>query len=230
MRAAQFVVTPERVVRERLASDPRCSAMILFDLERELFFAAPELDHYLDELRSPAIQQGTHFIVLRLKRIRNPDVVCLERIEHFLKDAENNGITVLLAGVRPDFLQAITRLHIQNWYPQDHIFPEEGDDTDSATLKAVRCAYRLLGDDNKMQPLPAIGACRKPRSQPLSSRLRHLPGQRLTFQHGSRFKYDLQKICRLAKRKDRDHERFILKQSWSGVANPKQARHSIPFP
>jgi sulfate permease, SulP family len=136
--------------------------MILFDLERELFFAAPELDRYLDELRSPAIQQGTHFIVLRLKRMRNPDVVCLERIEHFFKDAENNGITVLLAGVRPDFLQAITRLHIQDWYPQDHIFPEEGDDTDSATLKAVRCAYRLLGDDNK------CNHCRQ--SEPVESR------------------------------------------------------------
>ena len=126
--------------------------MIVFDLEGELFFgAAPELDHTLDELRRRAIQQGTRFIVLRLKRMRNPDVVCLERIEHFLKDAEKNGITVLLAGVRPDFLQAITRLRFQEWYTPDHIFPEEGedDDSDSATLKAVRYAYQLLGEDNK---------------------------------------------------------------------------------
>ena len=126
--------------------------MIVFDLEGELFFgAAPELDHTLDELRRRAIQQGTRFIVLRLKRMRNPDVVCLERIEHFLKDAEKNGITVLLAGVRPDFLQAITGLRFQDWFPPNYIFPEEGenDDPDSATLKAVRYAYQLLGEDNK---------------------------------------------------------------------------------
>ena len=62
-----------------------------------------------------------------------------------------NGITVLLAGVRPDFLQAITRLRFQEWYTPDHIFPEEGedDDFDSATLKAVRYAYQLLGEDNE---------------------------------------------------------------------------------
>ena len=152
LKTAELVVSPERVVRERLSSDPPCSSMIVFDLEGELFFgAAPELDHTLDESRRRAIQQGTRFIVLRLKRMRNPDVVCLERIEHFLKDAEKNGITVLLAGVRPDFLQAITRLRFQEWYTPDHIFPEEGedDDSDSATLKAVRYAYQLLGEDNE---------------------------------------------------------------------------------
>jgi len=158
LKAAELVVTPERVVRERLSSDPQCSSMILFDLEGELFFgAAPELDRYLDELQRRAIQQSIPFIVLRLKRMRNPDVVCLERIEHFLKDAENNKITVLLAGIRPDFLQAITRLRFQDWFPPDHIFPEEGksDDSDSATLKAVRYAYQLLRDANR------CGHCRQ---------------------------------------------------------------------
>ncbi len=39
LKAAELVVTPERVVRERLPSDPQCSAMIVFDLEGELFLA-----------------------------------------------------------------------------------------------------------------------------------------------------------------------------------------------
>ena len=41
LKAAELVVTPERVVRERLSFDPQCSSMILFDLEGELFFAPP---------------------------------------------------------------------------------------------------------------------------------------------------------------------------------------------
>ena len=41
LKAAELVVTPERVVRDRLSSDPQCSSMILFDLEGELFFAPP---------------------------------------------------------------------------------------------------------------------------------------------------------------------------------------------
>ncbi len=58
LKAAELVVTPERVVRDRLSSDPQCSSMILFDLEGELFFgAAPELDRYLDELQRRAIHK-----------------------------------------------------------------------------------------------------------------------------------------------------------------------------
>jgi sulfate permease, SulP family len=85
--------------------------------------------------------------VLRLKRVRNPDVVCLERLEHFLRDAEKLGITVLLAGLRSDFLESIERLRFADWYPADRIFPEQ-DDKDSATLGAVRRVYELLGETN----------------------------------------------------------------------------------
>ncbi len=149
LRAAELVVTPEHIVRGRLASDPPCASMILIDLEGELFFgAAPELDRTLYELQRRAIQQNIPFIVLRLKRMRNPDVVCLERIEHFLKEMKRNKITVLLAGVRPDFEHAITRLRFQDWFPPEQIFPEESKEY-SATLKAVRYAYRLLGAANK---------------------------------------------------------------------------------
>lgn len=149
LKSAELIVSPERVVRERLPTDPPCTATILFDLEGELFFgAAPELDRYFDELRRRAVAQGIRYIVLRLKRVRNPDAVCLERLEHFLRDAEKLGIIVLLAGVRPDLLAAIKSLNFQDWYPTDHIFPEEGDDADSATLKAVRRAYDLLGAAN----------------------------------------------------------------------------------
>jgi len=91
--------------------------------------------------------QSIRYVVLRLKRVRNPDVVCLERFEHFLRDAEKAGITVLLAGVRADFLLGIKRLRFAQWYPLDRVFPE-ADEEDSATLAAVRSVYRSLGDAN----------------------------------------------------------------------------------
>jgi sulfate permease, SulP family len=148
LKAAELVVSPECVVRERLPNDPSCTAFILYDLEGELFFgAAPELERYFATLHLRARTQGIEYIVLRLKRVRNPDVVCLERFEEFLHDTEKNGIVVLLAGVREDFLQAIGRLRFAEWYPTDRIFPEQ-DDKDSATLAAVRRVYDLLGDAN----------------------------------------------------------------------------------
>ena len=40
---AELIIAPDRVIRERRDSDPRCSRMRIYDLEGELFFgSAPE--------------------------------------------------------------------------------------------------------------------------------------------------------------------------------------------
>ncbi|ELS34590.1 MULTISPECIES: SulP family inorganic anion transporter [Pseudanabaena] len=149
LKGAELVINNEGIVREKLSIDPPCTSVLLFDLEGEIFFgAAPDLDRYLEELINRAIGADVRFIVLRLKRVRNSDIVCLERIEHFLHQAHKRGITVVLAGVRPELDQAFSRAGFKEWFPENQIFIEqENDDTDSATLKAVRYAYELLGDD-----------------------------------------------------------------------------------
>jgi sulfate permease, SulP family len=40
LRGSELVVTGERVVRERVPSDPPCSAVIIYDLEGEVFFGS----------------------------------------------------------------------------------------------------------------------------------------------------------------------------------------------
>ena len=48
LKARELIVTPERVVRERISGDPADPSVVIYDLEGELFFgAAPELDRYL---------------------------------------------------------------------------------------------------------------------------------------------------------------------------------------
>jgi SulP family sulfate permease len=144
LRWSELVVSSERVVRERLADDPACSAMLLYDLEGELFFgAAPELDRGFEELKRRVKDENIPFLVLRLKRTRNPDMVALERFDRFLHDMEKQGITVLLCGVRPDFAKAMRNLNFDEWLPADHVFREE-DEKYSATLKAVRHVHELL--------------------------------------------------------------------------------------
>ena len=144
LRCSELVVTTEGVVRERLPEDPVCDALILYDLEGEMFFgAAPELDRYFNELKERALTKAIHVIVVRLKRTRNPDMVCLERLEHFIEDLRTKGITVLLCGIRPDLGKTMTNMGFSDWLSPDQVFPEE-DDKDSATIKAVRHAYELL--------------------------------------------------------------------------------------
>ena len=143
LKAKELIVAPERVVRERVPGDPVDPSIIIYDLEGELFFgAAPELDRYLVALHQRIADDPNgpvKFVVLRLKRVRHPDVVCIERIEHFLREETARGVTILLAGVRPDTLGILHNVGIQSWFPAQHIFPEE-DEEYSATLKAVRHA------------------------------------------------------------------------------------------
>lgn len=144
LRGVELTVATDRIIRERVVSDPLCTAMILYDLEGELFFGAvPELDRAFVALKERTSQARIPVVVLRLKRTRNPDMVSLERLQHFLHDMRNQGVTVLLCGVRPDLAQGMKNLDFHNWLPRDHVFLEELE-LYSSTLKAVRYAYQIL--------------------------------------------------------------------------------------
>jgi len=143
LKVSELVVTGEGVVRERLPADLAPTDLIIHDLEGQLFFgAAPELDRFFDELKRRLEADGIRFVVLRLKRTSNPDMVCLDRFEHFLRDANKIGVTVLLAGIRPDFALGLNNLRFYDWFPASQVFREE-DETYSATLHAVRTARDL---------------------------------------------------------------------------------------
>lgn len=153
LKATELVVTPERVVRERIPGDDADPSTVIYDLEGELFFgAAPELDRHLADLRQriEADDQGK-VVILRLKRVRHPDVVCIERIEHFLRELTDRGVIVLLAGLRSDTAAVLKNVGFERWFPAEHVFPEE-DKEFSATLKAVRYAHARTAELPADQP------------------------------------------------------------------------------
>jgi sulfate permease, SulP family len=146
LKIRELVVTDERVVRERVASDGPARSVAIFDLEGELFFgAAPDLERHMHRALAGARALGIWHVVLRVKRVRDPDAVCFERLEHVLRDAEAQGIRVLLAGIRPDLLRGMERLGWSEWLPRERWFLEEETEF-SATLNAVRKAYELAGE------------------------------------------------------------------------------------
>jgi SulP family sulfate permease len=146
LHVSELVLGPERAVRERQPGDPPCGRLVILSFEGNLFFgAAPELAEHLAELTRRA-RDGVRVIVLRLKRVRNPDMVCLEHLQRFLKDMQAAKVTVLLCGVREDFAEALHNLGFYRWLPEDCVF-QEGVTVESSTLKAVRRAYELLGQE-----------------------------------------------------------------------------------
>jgi len=159
-RAARLKVVELRVddaggVRERLPVDPLPQRFVLYDLEGELFFgAAPHLDRCLEGITRRIEQERLSHVVLRLKRVRHPDAVCLERLEHFLKGCSRRQVTVLLAGLQPDLLAAMQRLGFFAWYPAERAYAQ-GQDEDSATLAALRAVYRALAKPGPgARPIP----------------------------------------------------------------------------
>ena len=146
LRGHELTITPEGLVRDRIPSDPRCTGMILFDLEGELFFgAAPDLERCFEELRRRTREDRIQSVILRVKRTRNPDMVCLERFQHFLQDMLKEDVTVILCGVRPDFARAIRSMGFYDWLPSDRVF-FQGAEAYSSSIRAVRHAYQISGE------------------------------------------------------------------------------------
>jgi SulP family sulfate permease len=144
----ELIVTPERIVREIQPQDQPSNFVRIYDLEGELFFgAAPELDQTLEDIKKSSIQFNIKYLVLRFRRTRNPDVVAIEHLEHFLRDAEKNGITVFLAGVRPDLAKILKNTGLLSLLGKDRIYFED-DEQYSATIKAVRHVYKLFEQKN----------------------------------------------------------------------------------
>jgi sulfate permease, SulP family len=149
LKCVELLVDSNGVVRERSGGQPRdghprADEFVLYDLEGDLFFgAAPHLGRYLDTILDRIQSERLRYVVLRLKRVRHPDAVCLERLQQFLKTCNRLEVTVLLAAVQPDLLAAVQRLGFFAWYPQDRVYAQ-GKDEDSATLAAIRRVYGEL--------------------------------------------------------------------------------------
>jgi SulP family sulfate permease len=146
LHMAELVVTPERVIRERVTSDASCNRILIFDLEGEIFFgSAPDLDRHLDDI-SERVKESVRAVVLRLKRVRNPDAVCLTHISAFLDRMAERRVQVLLCGVRDEVGTVLQTSGVEDKLGPKHIFREE-EGVGSSTLEAVRYAYELLGGD-----------------------------------------------------------------------------------
>ena len=140
----ELIVTPQRVLRVRLPGEDRDPALLIYDMEGELFFgAAPLLHQYLAQILAEAARGGIKHLVLRLRRSRHPDVVAIEQLEQFWNDADKAGVTVLLAGLSPEFVKVLNSVGLADRLGRDRLFPEEASEY-SATLAAVRHAYGMI--------------------------------------------------------------------------------------
>ncbi len=92
-----------------------------------------------------------------MKRVRNPDAVCMHLLESFLHRAKASGVTVLLCGVRDDLHDAMRRAGVE--LPAGTVFREQTV-RNTSTLMAVRRAFELVGHEESEAPSPVPAAPR----------------------------------------------------------------------
>ena len=145
MLLTEFVVAQDGGIHERLPEDPRCDRMLIFGLEGELFFGSTgNLEAHFREIES-RVQEKTRVLVLRMKRVRNPDAVGLTLLESFLDRMRGRGIAVVLCGVRAELQHVMARTGLIERLGEKELFLEQPVRMTS-TMLAIRHAYTLLPD------------------------------------------------------------------------------------
>jgi SulP family sulfate permease len=169
LKGTELVVDRDRVIRARAPAGIFCGAVVIYDLEGELFFgAAPELERYFEEIKA-RVAGGARVVVLRVRRARNPDLVCMERLEALLHALASRQVPVVLCGVRDDFAQAMRNLRFGAWFPAERVFGGDPEAPGSSTIKAVRYAYALAG-----QPVGELTCAHCQELTPAPERLAYL--------------------------------------------------------
>jgi len=155
LKTQEIVVAPEKGVRGRIDADPPSSGIAIYDIEGDLFFgSAPELHAFLDRVKDEAVRRHVKALVLRLKRVRNPDAVALAVIDIFVRDAQKQGDADLPRRSEAGDRAALGRIGVLQRLGEEFIFPEQEKDY-SATLNAIRAALNNVEDraqDDKHSP------------------------------------------------------------------------------
>lgn len=144
MLFTEFVVCSDGVIRERLDGESPDPRMLIFGFEGEMFFgAAASLEGHFDTIES-RIRPETKVLVLRMKRVRNPDAVGMHLLDEHIHRIEAQGVPVLLVGVRADVMDALVRTGIAARLDPKHIFLEQPV-RHTSTQMGVQYAYELIG-------------------------------------------------------------------------------------
>ncbi len=158
----ELTVTSDRVIREVVSSDIRCSYIRVFNFEGEMFFGcAPELERQLDTIREDS-PDSLKVIVLRLKRVNNPDAVCMDVLQRFVEKMLERHVVIMISGIKEAMAHTLSNVGITQLVGQENVFREESEIW-ASTVTAMKKGYSLLGESH-CQHCPNRAIAREQRS------------------------------------------------------------------
>jgi SulP family sulfate permease len=107
------------------------------------FGSSTDLENAFDAIRSQ-LTPDIRVILIRLKRARNPDAVCLKLFENFIDSMHQQAIIVLLSGVHEGMRQSLENVGLIEKLGPQRVFLESAEIW-SSTIDGVRYIYTLLG-------------------------------------------------------------------------------------
>jgi SulP family sulfate permease len=144
MLLTEFVIAPNGGIHERLPEDEPCDRILIFGLEGELFFgSSAALERHFEHIEG-RVGEKTRVVVVRMKRVRNPDAVGLTLIGGFLDRMKARGVHVLLCGVRGHLYGTLQKTGLAGRIG-DQIFLEQPV-RQTSTMLAIRHAYELIDE------------------------------------------------------------------------------------
>ncbi len=153
MLLTEFVVDEDGIIVERGPDDTPCERILIFGLEGEMFFgAASRLDTLLATIEN-RITDETKILVLRVKRVRNPDAVGMHMLHEHLELLHQRGVKVILVGVRQELYGVFERAGIVDRLGADQIFLEQAV-RQTSTQKGMAYAYQFLDEVCRTCPRP----------------------------------------------------------------------------
>ncbi len=144
IRVNELTVTSDRVIREVTDTDLRCSYIRILNIEGEMFFGcAPDLERQLQAFEE-SLPESLRFVVVRLRRVNNPDAVCMHVMEDFIRRMQTRSVTVMISGVHSTMLTTMRNVKLDLLVGRQNIFREESA-VWASTFNAMKKAYAQLG-------------------------------------------------------------------------------------
>ena len=141
-----MTISQGKVVREIQPNEKRCEWIRIYNFEGELFFgSAPEFERLLESIEEGA-SSPLRVVILRLKRARNPDSVCMMILDTFAQNMIDKGITVILSGVDAEMLAVLTNVGMVRRIGRENVFLEQSEIWGS-TSQALNRAYLIFGSE-----------------------------------------------------------------------------------
>jgi hypothetical protein len=94
-------------------------------------------------------------MVLRVKRLRNPDAVGMHELDRFVEHMQETNVRMFLAGVPADLLAGLRHSGALDRLDPDQVFPErsaEGSSTMAAIAAASEYLERVRPDEESRRP------------------------------------------------------------------------------